>query len=77
MISLIREVVCVNEEILKEVGIFFVGDVVVLRNIGIVMREGKERVKEIEEWFLKKVFKKVFLVFVVVRFISEVVNGKC
>lgn len=53
------------------------GDVVVLRNIGIVMREGKERVKEIEEWFLKKVFKKVFLVFVVVRFISEVVNGKC
>jgi len=48
--SPIREVVSANEEILKESGIFFAGDVVAPRNIGTAMREGRARAREIEEW---------------------------
>ncbi|AMQ17950.1 FAD-dependent oxidoreductase [Thermococcus peptonophilus] len=75
--SPIREVVCANEKILKEAGIFFAGDVVAPRNIGTAMREGKAKAKEIEEWLLKKAPKKVFPVPVAARLISEVVSGRC
>ena len=75
--SPIREVVCANERILKEAGIFFAGDVVAPRNIGTAMREGKARAKEIEEWLLSRAPKKVFPVPVRARLISSVINGKC
>ncbi|WP_297502139.1 FAD-dependent oxidoreductase [Thermococcus sp.] len=73
----IREVVCANEKILKEAGIFFAGDVVAPRNIGTAMREGKARAKEIEEWLLSKAPRKVFPVPVTTRLMSSVTNGKC
>ena len=75
--SPIREVVCANEEILKESGIFFAGDVVAPRNIGTAMREGKARAREIEEWLLSKAPRKVFPVPVTARLIGSVLNGKC
>ena len=75
--SPIREVVCSNEEILKEAGIFFAGDVVAPRNIGTAMREGRARAREIEEWLLSKAPRKVFPVPVTARLIGSVVNGKC
>ncbi|WP_297467503.1 FAD-dependent oxidoreductase [Thermococcus sp.] len=75
--SPIREVVCANEKILKEVGIFFVGDVVAPRNIGTAMREGKARAREIEEWLLSRAPRKVFPVPVTARLIGSVLNGKC
>ena len=75
--SPIREVVCANEEILKEAGIFFAGDVVAPRNIGTAMREGRARAREIEEWLLSKAPRKVFPVPVAARLIGSVVNGKC
>ncbi len=75
--SPIREVVCANEKILKEAGIFFAGDVVAPRNIGTAMREGRARGKEIEEWLLSKAPRKVFPVPVTARLIGSVVNGKC
>ena len=75
--SPIREVICANEEILKEAGIFFAGDVVAPRNIGTAMREGRARAREIEEWLLSKAPRKVFPVPVAARLIGSVVNGKC
>ena len=75
--SPIREVVCANEKILKEAGIFFAGDVVAPRNIGTAMREGKARAKEIEEWLLSKAPRKVFPVPMTTRLIGSVLNGKC
>ncbi|WP_456366688.1 FAD-dependent oxidoreductase [Thermococcus sp.] len=75
--SPIREVVCANEKILKEAGIFFAGDVVAPRNIGTAMREGRARAKEIEEWLLSKAPRRVFPVPVAARLISSVTNGKC
>jgi len=75
--SPIREVVCSNEEILKDAGIFFAGDVVAPRNIGTAMREGKAKAREIEEWLFEKAPRKVFPVPVVARLISEVASGKC
>ena len=75
--SPIREVVCANEDILKEAGIFFAGDVVAPRNIGTAMREGRARAREIEEWLLSKAPRKVFPVPVAARLIGSVVNGKC
>lgn len=75
--SPIREVVCANEEILKEAGIFFAGDVIAPRNIGTAIKEGRERAKEIEEWLLRKAPRKVFPVPVAARLIGEVVNGRC
>ncbi|ASJ03030.1 glutamate synthase [Thermococcus profundus] len=75
--SPIREVVCASEEILKDAGIFFAGDVVAPRNIGTAMREGKARAKEIEEWLLKKAPKRVFPVSMAARLVNQVINGKC
>ncbi len=75
--SPIREVVCANEKILKEAGIFFAGDVVAPRNIGTAMREGRARAREIEEWLLRKAPRRVFPVPVAARLISSVTNGKC
>ncbi|WP_297073894.1 FAD-dependent oxidoreductase [Thermococcus sp.] len=75
--SPIREVVCANEKILKEAGVFFAGDVVAPRNIGTAMKEGKARAREIEEWLLSKAPRKVFPVPVTARLIGSVLNGKC
>ena len=75
--SPIREVVCANEKILKEAGVFFAGDVVAPRNIGTAMREGKARAREIEEWLLSRAPRKVFPVPVTARLIGSVLNGKC
>jgi glutamate synthase (NADPH/NADH) small chain len=75
--SPIREMICANEKILKDAGIFFAGDVVAPRNIGTAMREGKARAREIEEWLLKKAPKKVFPVSVTARLVNQVINGKC
>ena len=73
----IMEVVCANEKILKEAGIFFAGDVVAPRNIGTAMREGKARAKEIEGWLLSKAPRRVFPVPITARLIGSVLNGKC
>lgn len=75
--SPIREVVCANEEILKEAGIFFAGDVLAPRNIGTAMREGRARANEIEEWLLNKAPRKIFPVSATTRLIESVMSGKC
>lgn len=75
--SPIREVVCANEKILREAGIFFAGDVIAPRNIGTAMREGKARAREIEAWLLSKAPRKVFPVPVTARLINSVLSGKC
>ncbi|MDV3104827.1 FAD-dependent oxidoreductase [Thermococcus waiotapuensis] len=75
--SPIREVLCASEEILKDAGIFFAGDVVTPRNIGTAMMEGRAKAKEIEEWLFNKAPRKVFPVPVTARLISQVVNGEC
>ncbi len=75
--SPIKEVVCANEEILKEAGIFFAGDVIAPRNIGTAMREGKAKAIEIEEWLLDKAPKKAFLIPVTTKLISSLTNGTC
>jgi len=75
--SPIREIVCANEKILRDAGIFFAGDVIAPRNIGTAIRGGISRAKEIEEWLLSKAPRKVFPIQGTTRLISSVMNGRC
>ena len=75
--SPIREVICANEKILQDVGVFFAGDVIAPRNIGTAIRGGKAAAQKIEEWLLKKAPKRVFPIAPAVRLIGDVLNGRC
>ncbi|MCD6372260.1 MAG: FAD-dependent oxidoreductase [Thermococcus sp.] len=75
--SPIREVICANEKILQDAGIFFAGDVIAPRNIGVAMREGKAVAQKIEKWLLEKAPKRVFPVALGVRLIGGALGGRC
>ncbi|AHF80335.1 FAD-dependent oxidoreductase [Thermococcus paralvinellae] len=50
----IKALICANEKILRDAGIFLAGDVLAPRNIGAAIREGTRAAKEIEEWLISK-----------------------
>lgn len=50
----IKALICANEKILRDAGIFLAGDVLAPRNIGAAIREGTRAAKEIEEWLMSK-----------------------
>ncbi|AFN04789.1 glutamate synthase [Pyrococcus furiosus DSM 3638] len=52
----IKEVLCSNEDILKNAGIFFAGDVISPRNIGTAIREGRKVAEEIKAWLTEHAF---------------------
>ncbi len=50
----IKALICANEKILRDAGIFLAGDVLAPGNIGVAIREGIRVAKEIEEWLKSK-----------------------
>ncbi|AFK23303.1 FAD-dependent oxidoreductase [Pyrococcus sp. ST04] len=73
----IREITCANEEILRDSGIFFAGDVISPRNIGTAILEGRRVARAIEEWLMTHAPRRLLPPTLAGRLIAEVIEGKC